>query len=292
MLVLPCEDYWQLKKEIELLGYADEIRYLENIGKRKLSSAELVCEYALIVITGGMNAPITDISWHDKVMRVLKSGASFHALLRHKGKAEVIKQCWEERKALFQMFKEVSHDATRAVNFCHSLPWIGNATKYILAQNLGIDCAKPNIGFVRFGSTYVELPENICGQLADESGDRIATVGFVLSQAINVGVIGKYILNAPAAPSFPILSRVEVDDLLLLLATPDQDSIACRQAKRSLLKIVREGHCGDCGHLPRAFGMSDVRNGCVRKQQAASESTLLITDKVKASSSCRLRYQS
>jgi len=261
MLVFTCEDYLQLRAEIELLGYAEEIRYLENIGKRTLGPSELVCEYAILVITGGMNAPITDISWNEKVMRVLKSRVLFHELLRHKGKAEAIRQCWEEKEALFQMFKEVRHDAAKAVSFCHSLPWIGNATKYILAQNIGIDCAKPNIGFVRLGSNFVELPENICSQLADESGDRIATVGFVLSHAINLGVIGKYIFDAPVAPSFPILSEVAVDDLLLLLATPDQESIACRQDKRSLLNIVKEGHCGDCGHLPRAFGMSDVRNG-------------------------------
>ena len=271
MLVFPCEDYLQLKTEIERLGYAEEIRYLENIGKRKLGPSELVCEYALLVITGGMHAPITDISWNEKVMRVLKSGASFHALLRHKGKAEVIKQCWEERKALFQMFKEVRHDAAKAINFCHSLPWIGNATKYILAQNLGIDCAKPNIGFIRLGSIYVELPENICIQLANQSGDRIATVALVLSQAINIGVIGKYIFDAPAVPSFPILSEVAVDDLMLLLTTPDQNSIACPQDKRSLLDIVEEGHCGYCGHLPRAFGMSDVRNGCVQSKQVVNE---------------------
>src|SRR5208337_5264908 len=115
MLVFTCEDYLQLKTEIELLGYGEEIRYLENIGKRKLGPADLVCEYALIVITGGMNAPITDISWNEKVMRILKSGASFHEMLRHKGKAETIRKCWEERKALFQMFKEVRHDAAKAV---------------------------------------------------------------------------------------------------------------------------------------------------------------------------------
>ncbi|MGO9377339.1 MAG: hypothetical protein ACLPN1_06670 [Dissulfurispiraceae bacterium] len=253
MLVFTCEDYLQLKAEIELLGYAEEIRYLQNIGKRKLGPSELVCEYALLLITGGMNAPLTDISWNEKVMRILKSGASFQELVRHKGKAETIRQCWEEKKALFRMFKEVRHDAAKAVNFCHSLPWIGNATKYILAQNLGIDCAKPNIGFVRLGSNFVELPENICNQLAGRSGDRIATVGFILSQAVNIGVIGKYIFDAPAAPSFPILSEVEMDDLLLLLATADQESIACPQDKRSLLSIVKEGHCGYCGHLPRAF---------------------------------------
>jgi hypothetical protein len=264
MLVFTCEDYLQLKSEIEHRGYAEEIRYLENIGKRKLGPSELVCEYALLVITGGMNAPITDISWKEKVMRVLKNRASFHELLRHKGKAEAIRLCWEEKEALFQMFNEVRHDTAKALNFCHSLPWIGNATKYILAQNIGIDCAKPHIGFVRLGSNFVELPENICSQLADESGDRIATVGFVLAEAIKVGVIGKYILDVPGLPSFPILSEVAVDDLLLLLATSDQESIACRQDKRSLLNIVKEGHCGDCGHLPRDCGMPDIRNECVQ----------------------------
>lgn len=260
MLVFTCETYLQLKAEIQLLGYTEEIRYLENIDKRKLGPSEIVCEYALLVITGGMNAPIINISWKEEVMRVLKSGDSLHELSRHKGKAEAIRQCWEERKALFQMFKEVRYDVAKAVNFCHSLPWIGNATKYILAQNIGIDCAKPNIGFVRLGSSFVELPENICCQLADESGDRIATVGFILSKAMSLGAIGKYIFDTPAATFYPILSEVAVDDLMLLLTTPDQESIACPQDKRSLLNIVIEGHCGDCGHLPRAFGISDVRN--------------------------------
>jgi len=261
MLVFKCEDYMLLRAEIERLGYAKEILYLENIGERKLGPSELVCEYALVVISGGMNAPITDSLWKEKVVRVLKSRGSFHELLRHEGKAEAIRQCWEERVTLFQMFKEVRHDAVRAVKFCHSLPWIGNATKYILAQNIGIDCAKPNIGFVRLGRNFVELPDNTCSHLANESGDRVATVGFVLSQAINAGVIEKYIFDVPSAPSFPVLSEVEVDDLLLLLATSDQESLACPQDKRSLLTIVKEGHCGDCGHLPRAFGKSDVRSG-------------------------------
>jgi hypothetical protein len=257
MIFISREDYLQLRSEIELLGYAEEIRYLENIGKRRLGPDELVCEYTLVVLTGGMNAPITDTSWHEKVMNVLRNGASFHALLKHRSKAEAIRQCWEEREALFRMFMEVRRDSAKAINFCYSLPWIGNATKYILAQSLGIDCAKPNIGFVRVGNQFVELPENICSLLSAESGDRVCTVGFVLSQAVNARVIGKYIFDAPALPSFPILSEVEMDDLFLLLAA-DQESIACPQEKRSLLDIVKDGHCGTCGHLPRSFGMPDV----------------------------------
>ena len=93
-------------------------------------------------------------------------------VLGKSGKAGAIDTIWRDRDALFAAFLA----ANDKVEFGLSLPWIGNITKWHLAKNMGVDCAKPDVHLERVASHYGTTPAALCADLALATGDRIATV--------------------------------------------------------------------------------------------------------------------
>jgi len=72
-------------------------------------------------------------------------------------------------------------DTNDKVEYVASLPMMGPITKYHLARNIGIDCAKPDRHLqrlaARFGYSDVQT---MCGEIAKKSGYRIGTVDLIL----------------------------------------------------------------------------------------------------------------
>jgi hypothetical protein len=72
------------------------------------------------------------------------------------------------------------------IEYLESLSMIEPITKYPLARNMGIDCAKPYSHHrrlaVRFGYSDVQT---ICEEIAKESGYRIGTVDLILWRYCN-----------------------------------------------------------------------------------------------------------
>ena len=106
-------------------------------------------------------------------------------VLGKSGKAVAIDTIWRNRDELFLAFQM----ANDKVEFARCLPWIGNVTKWHVAKNLGVDCAKPDIHLERVASQYQTTPEALCGELAVATGDRVATADVVLWRACNLGIV-------------------------------------------------------------------------------------------------------
>lgn len=176
--------YREIRTAVIDAGYEHDIEWAQNV-KAPVTSDDFAGEAIWVILCSGMKEQIARII-HERVWAAIKAGKPVKGnVLGKSGKAAAIDTIWHDRESLFRAFQE-SNDK---IEFCRSLPWIGNITKWHLAKNLGIDCAKPDIHLERVATYYGTTPFSLCADLASVTGDRIATVDLVIWRACNLGII-------------------------------------------------------------------------------------------------------
>lgn len=170
--------------------YADEIDWSETVA-RPASADEFALEYVWVVLNSGMRWKIARRIYDDKVRpALLGRGKVEHGEFGHPGKREAINAVWADRHVLFgKVLAAIDEGTAAALDACVALPWIGDITKYHLAKNLGIDCAKPDRHLARIASAAGVDAHELCTALHCEFGDRIATVDYVLWRAAEMGML-------------------------------------------------------------------------------------------------------
>lgn len=177
------ERYQEIRAAIAAAGYADEIAWAEGV-KAPETPEDFAGEAIWVILCSGMKEQIArKIS--DKVWSAINDGLPVRSVFGHDGKAAAIETIWRDRETLFDSFKRASDK----VDFCQRLPWIGYITKWHLAKNCGVDCAKPDIHLTRLATYYGTTPASLCASLATATGDRIATVDLVIWRACNLEII-------------------------------------------------------------------------------------------------------
>lgn len=175
--------YQEIRSAIVAAGYADEIDWAEGV-KPPANAENFAAEAIWVILCGGMKEQIAR-KIQEKVWSAIRDGRSVRSVFGHDGKAAAIETIWRDRGRLFQSF-ELANDK---VEFCARLPWIGKITKWHLAKNYGVDCAKPDIHLTRLAAYYGTTAASLCSKLAEASGDRVATVDLVIWRACNLGII-------------------------------------------------------------------------------------------------------
>lgn len=111
-------------------------------------------------------------------------------VFRHPGKTKAIDIIWAMQDTLFSGFLASLADGPKAtIEFCGSLPWIGDITKYHLAKNFGIDVAKPDVHLERLARQHGTTPQALCEGLAAVTGYKARTVDLILWMACAKGII-------------------------------------------------------------------------------------------------------
>jgi len=85
-------------------------------------------------------------------------------------------------------FRQVKTDiSVKGVDYLRQLPFMGPATSFHLAKNLGLDVVKPDRHLVRIAeATGHSTPDELCQEIAREVGDRVAVVDLVLWRYANL----------------------------------------------------------------------------------------------------------
>lgn len=121
---------------------------------------------------------VFDAVWHGQPVR---------QVFGHEGKAKAIETAWKDKEKLFKRSQALT-SSEEILEFCKSLPWIGDITKYHLAKNLGAPVAKPDRWLARVAAESGETVQGLCERLAIESGDKVVTVDSVIWRACNLGI--------------------------------------------------------------------------------------------------------
>jgi hypothetical protein len=166
------------------LGFADsDIEWSENITP-PASAEHFARETIFVICNSGMKNTVAR-RIYDKVRDELVAGGSAHSVFRHVGKATAIDRIWRDREDLFAKYGA----ADDKLAFCAGLPWIGQITKWHLAKNFGLDCAKPDVHLQRLAGHHDTSVERLCADLAAVTGYRAATIDLLLWRACAEGVI-------------------------------------------------------------------------------------------------------
>lgn len=171
--------YNQAKQDVIQKGYKREIDIVEERHLNDITPEIFQKEYVYVVCNSGMKNQVAEKIFQNYVYKGNK-------VINHPGKWEAIKTSERQYKHWFDMLCSKKTDIDR-VEYLESLPWIGKITKYHLARNLGIDCAKPDRHLTRMakicGFDDVQL---MCKEISDKTGDRIGTVDVVLWRYCNL----------------------------------------------------------------------------------------------------------
>ena len=185
--------YAELRAAVASAGYESEIAWAQSV-KPPVTAEDFAGEVIWVILCSGMKEQVARII-QERVWAAIKAGRPVKGnVLGKSGKATAIDTIWRDRERLFRAFQE----ANNKVDFARSLPWIGNITKWHVAKNLGVDCAKPDVHLERVAAHYRTTPAALCASLSDASGDRIATVDLVIWRSCNLGIINSKMLRAGA----------------------------------------------------------------------------------------------
>lgn len=185
--ILTRQHFKAIVKALEEKGLAqNDIAWSETVKPPK-NPEVFAIEAIFVICNSGMKHTIAQRIF-DKAVLALREGKSTSTVFGHKGKAGAMDFIWENRDTLFQEFIQ----ADDKVAYCQSLPWIGPITRYHLAKNFGVDCAKPDIHLQRMANLGEESVDDLCLRLAKASGYRVATVDLILWRASASGIINSW----------------------------------------------------------------------------------------------------
>ena len=173
------EFYNQAKQNIIQKGYQKEIDWVENRQFNDQNITTFFGEYMYVVINSGMKNQVAEGIYR----RAMKAGMS---AVGHPQKRKALELGMKMKEQWFQELKE-KKTFTEQLEYLETLPFIGPVTKYHLARNLGIDCAKPDRHLVRLAEKYgYDNVQEMCQFISDAVGDRIGTVDVVLWRYSNL----------------------------------------------------------------------------------------------------------
>lgn len=182
-----ADQYTQLKAYLFDNGYDEEINWCENV-KAPTTPEDFASEYIFVVCNSGMKAQIAR-KIYQKIINNFPGSAS--DVFNHKGKCDAIDYVCINRIKLFNDLKLLldSSNNNDVLAWLKSLPWIGDITKYHLAKNYGLDVAKPDRWLMRVAEKANKSVDKLCEELGLITGDRVATVDYVIWRGCNIGIV-------------------------------------------------------------------------------------------------------
>lgn len=184
-----------LTRIIEALGdvgqsdieWAEAIELPSSADDFALEAIFVICNSGMknTVARGIFNRVRAELQAGNRVSPGVRIMMGLQPVFGHVGKARAIDTIWDNRDGYFGSYMAASDK----VEFCGSMPWIGNVTKYHLAKNFGADVAKPDVHLQRLADREGCTAQSLCERLAAASGYRVATVDTLLWRACANGIV-------------------------------------------------------------------------------------------------------
>ncbi len=174
-------------------GYNLEIEWQANIVFEEVTEEDFLREAAWVVLSSGMR---------EAVVRK-KFPLISHAFLEWESAGKITAQggqCQREALACFAHLGKINaiisiaahvdkhgfssvRDAigSEGISYIMRFPYMGSATSFHFAKNIGLPVVKPDRHLVRIAqSLNYPSPEALCSEISDQVGDKISVVDIVL----------------------------------------------------------------------------------------------------------------
>lgn len=185
--------YVKAKLKVLASGFAPEIIWQKTLRIQELTEADLLRECAWVILSSGMRESVVrkkfpdigqaffdwasaqEIVWHRD--HCIRTALPF---FRHERKIEAIAQ---SAQIIYSKGFEVLRDeiACDPIGTLQQFPYIGPATSFHMAKNIGLPFAKPDRHLCRLAAlSGYERPSDLCSAIAEYIGDPVSVVDIVL----------------------------------------------------------------------------------------------------------------
>lgn len=185
--------YLAARGAVVALGYGSEIRWQERLTLGRVTETDFLREAAWVILSSGMREtvirgvfPAVSNAFHQwqSAARIMKhcDACKSEALLHfgHRPKINAILQIAATiDSAGFAAVKQQL--AAEGVEYLRSFPYLGPATAFHLAKNLGMDVVKPDRHLLRVTEAAgFSSPEALCREISRHVTDRMAVIDLVI----------------------------------------------------------------------------------------------------------------
>lgn len=187
------DSYLDAKEAVIQAGFSPEIDWQDQVKFSQVTESDFLRESAWVVLSSGMRESVIR-SKFPSVTEAFYSWASAQRIVSnadrcrqralsvfgHRAKIEAIVTI--ARRIDGDGFKSVcSRIREEGTDYIRSLPFMGPATSFHLAKNLGLDVVKPDRHLVRVAAAAgFECPKRLCEEISRLVGDRVSVVDLVI----------------------------------------------------------------------------------------------------------------
>lgn len=174
-------------------GFVAEIEWQDSIAFDEIDETTFLRESAWVVLSSGMREAVIRkkfpqvssafFEWESAKQIAKRSQLCQRRALLHFSHEPKIKAITSIAEYVFQQgFKSVRDRILReGIEYLVQFPYIGPATKYHLAKNIGIQAVKPDRHLLRVTQKVgYESPLSMCSDISRMVGDKISVVDLVI----------------------------------------------------------------------------------------------------------------
>jgi hypothetical protein len=174
-------------------GFASEIDWQDSLSIEDITETDFLREGAWVILSSGMRESVirskfpafSEAFYHwDSAMLILSNRARCRknalSVFRHTRKIEaVISMAEQVGQSGFEFVLNRLRDDD--VAYLQTFSYLGPATSYHLAKNIGLDVVKPDRHLVRVTkASGFKTPSDLCQTIADAVGEKLAVVDLVI----------------------------------------------------------------------------------------------------------------
>ena len=185
--------YFGAKSYVYERGYYFETYHYENIIPEKLSKHEFYREYAWVVLSSGMSEKVV-LSVFDKISALFNHwmNVKFIIINKERIRIEALKLFNNKYKinAILLMAehlekttieKEIEKIKKYGINYLQDFKFLGPATSYHFAKNIGINVMKPDRHLIRISNFFgFNDPHVFCDDISSVTGEKQAIIDLIL----------------------------------------------------------------------------------------------------------------
>lgn len=198
--VRPSSVLWELfraymiaKERVIFCGYAHEIDWQDELSFDSITEQDFLREAAWVILSSGMRETVIRnkfpyissafYDWQSAKYIVRRNSKCRNEALTHFNNTPKINAIIKIATHISNNGFEIVHKKIECdgIEYISQFPYMGPATSYHLAKNIGLPVAKPDRHLKRIAAIVgYDSPHSMCIDIADLTGDKPSVVDLVL----------------------------------------------------------------------------------------------------------------
>jgi len=191
--------YLTAKESVMQSGFGSEIDWQYRIKLEAISESTFLREAAWVILSAGMREQVIRKKF-PAISEAFKNWEKACFIVGHKDECrrQAMSVFGNERKidSIIGIAEEINEDGfpmvvrlleQKGINYLQSLPFMGPATSFHLAKNIGLSAVKPDRHLCRVAEkTGYCCPEALCKEIAKIVGDELPVIDLVIWRYANL----------------------------------------------------------------------------------------------------------